>query len=175
MFWIIWRLVNMSLITDFCIKESSVLYYGNDTPRDVSYWIGNLLLCRVINMYRTPELCSTPGICLIGILHLWCLYPHSTRRRSMAICAIWKSATDCIGLGWFGCTSDTITTNKRSDGALAAIYETWWRPTDRQSTFCKAAIEPDQIMLCWRSNATRKRSDGDAWDIRRSVPGLIAL
>ena len=36
--------------------------------------------------------------------------PHSTRRRSMAICAIWKSATDRIGLGWFG-GSDTITTN----------------------------------------------------------------
>ena len=27
------------------------------------------------------------------------LYPHSTRRRSMAICAIWKSATDRIVLG----------------------------------------------------------------------------
>ena len=30
--------------------------------------------------------------------------------------------------------------------------------TDRQSTFCKAAIEPDQITLCWRSNATRWES-----------------
>ena len=29
--------------------------------------------------------------------------------------------------------------------------------TYRQSTFCKAAIEPDQITLCWRSDATRKR------------------
>ena len=29
--------------------------------------------------------------------------------------------------------------------------------TDRQSTVCKAAIEPDQITLCWRSDATRKR------------------
>ena len=28
---------------------------------------------------------------------------------------------------------------------------------NRQSTFCKAAIEPDQITLCWRSDATRKR------------------
>ena len=30
--------------------------------------------------------------------------------------------------------------------------------TDRQPTFCKAAIEPDQITFCWRSEATRKRS-----------------
>ena len=30
--------------------------------------------------------------------------------------------------------------------------------TDRQSTFCKAAIKPDQITLCWLSDATRKRS-----------------
>ena len=30
--------------------------------------------------------------------------------------------------------------------------------TDRQSTFCKAAIEPDQITFCWRSNATRWES-----------------
>ena len=29
---------------------------------------------------------------------------------------------------------------------------------DRQSAFCKAAIETDQITLCWRSDATRKRS-----------------
>ena len=51
----------------------------------------------------------------------------------MAICAIWKSATDRIGLGWFGGTSDTITTNERSYGALAAIYETWWRRNDYKS------------------------------------------
>ena len=30
--------------------------------------------------------------------------------------------------------------------------------TDRQSTFCKVAIKPDQIMICWRSDATRKCS-----------------
>ena len=36
------------------------------------------------------------------------LYPHSTRWRSMAI---WKSAMNRIVLGWFGGTSDTITTN----------------------------------------------------------------
>ena len=35
--------------------------------------------------------------------------------------------------------------------------------TDRQSTFCKAAIEPNQITLCWRSNATRKRSFALRW------------
>ena len=47
--------------------------------------------------------------------------------------------------------------------------------TDRQSSFCKAAFEPDQITLCWRSDATRKRSDGDARDIRRSIPDLIGI
>ena len=30
--------------------------------------------------------------------------------------------------------------------------------TDRQSIFCKAAIEPDHITLRWRSDASRKRS-----------------
>ena len=38
----------------------------------------------------------------------------------------------------------------RSDGDLLT--------TNRQSAFCEAAIEPNQIMLCWRSDATRKRS-----------------
>ena len=38
----------------------------------------------------------------------------------------------------------------RSDGGLLSI--------DRQWAFCKAAIKPNQIMFCWRSDATRKCS-----------------
>ena len=52
----------------------------------------------------------------------------------------------------------------RPISAPMAPYQRSMRPggdlmiTDRQSTFCKAAIEPDQITLYWRSDATRKRS-----------------
>ena len=47
--------------------------------------------------------------------------------------------------GWFGGTSNTMTTNQRSSSALAAIYETTWQSTDY-----------NQITLCLRSYATWK-------------------
>ena len=45
-----------------------------------------------------------------------------------------KAPWIALFLEWFGGTSDTITTNKRPSSALAAIYETWWRPTDYRSS-----------------------------------------
>ena len=99
----------------------------------------------------------------ILVILLWArgplLYPHSTRRRSMVICVIWKSVTDRIGL-------EVIWGYQRYDYDQLALR---WCPgsnlwdgdlmtTDRQSTFCKAAIKPNQITFCWRSDATRKRS-----------------
>ena len=93
----------------------------------------------------------------------WCfmlLYPHSTRLRSMAIWAIWQSATNRIGLGWFGGPAIRL----RPINVSMVPWQRSMRPdgdlmtTDRQSTFCKAAIEPDQITLYWRSDVTRKWS-----------------
>ena len=89
------------------------------------------------------------------------LYPHSTRRRS-----IWWSARSSwitLVLGGLGVPAIRL----RQIRAQITPWQRFVRPggdlltADHQSTtFCKAATEPDQITLCWRSDATRKRYVG---------------
>ena len=105
------------------------------------------------------------------------LYPHqneiSSLRMPVALFTpipldgdLWRSARShwasriALVLGDFG----VPTIRLRSIFAPIAPLQRYMRPdgdlltTDRQSTFRKAVIEPDQITLCWRSDATRKRS-----------------
>ena len=93
----------------------------------------------------------------------------------------WSVRFDCapwlaLVLGWIWCTSDAITTYKRSNSALATIYETSWQPTDYRSPInilqSGGRARSNNALLATRcdSNTILLRSDGDAWDIWLQFP-----